>query len=205
MNPGNPCFPMLKLAAVLLVLCATVLFVAAGPAAPGAQTSLRGPYLGQTPPGTTPQVFAPDIIERARQKSGGVTSADQQEIPAVEQSIRDCIGWAKTKDFRLLYSVIANDPDFLEVHPDGKIVKGFDEFKKAEQIWKSPDFKAVRYEIRDLRIKLSRSGDVAWFAGLLDDINEWKGRPASWEDTRWTGVLEKRDGRWVMVQQHFSK
>jgi hypothetical protein len=45
---------------------------------------------------------------------------------------------------------------------------------------------------------------VAWFYCILDDINEWKGQPANWENTRWTGVLEKRDGRWVMAQQHFS-
>jgi L-ascorbate metabolism protein UlaG (beta-lactamase superfamily)/ketosteroid isomerase-like protein len=126
------------------------------------------------------------------------------ETPAIERSIRDCIGWAKTKDFKLLYGVIANDADFLEVHPDGAVVRGIDEFRKAESFWGHPDFKAIRYEIRDLKIKLSRSGDVAWFFCLLDDINEWKGRPASWENTRWTGVLEKRDGRWVMAQQHFS-
>ena len=122
----------------------------------------------------------------------------------IEKSIRDCIGWAKDKDFGLLYGVIANDPDFLEVHPDGKVVKGIEEFKKAESFWGSPDFKAIRYEIRELKIKLSKSGDVAWFFCLLDDINEWKGQPANWENTRWTGVLENRDGRWVMIQQHFS-
>jgi len=137
-------------------------------------------------------------------RAGSSVAGGGDELKQVEKAIHACIGWAKTKDFGLLYGVIANDPDFLEVHPDGKVVKGFEEFKKAEAFWGSPDFKAVRYEIRDLRIKLSRSGDVAWFSGLLDDINEWKGRPASWEDTRWTGVLEKRDGRWVMVQQHFS-
>ena len=126
---------------------------------------------------------------------------DREEIT---RTIHSCIGWAKTKDFALLYGSIANDPDFLEVHPDGRVVSGFDDFRKAEAFWGSPDFKAVRYEIRDLRIRLSKSGDVAWFYGLLDDINEWKGRPANWENTRWTGVLEKRDGRWVMVQQHFS-
>lgn len=126
------------------------------------------------------------------------------EMAAIEQSIRDCIGWAKTKDFKLLYGVIADDADFLEVYPDGAVVKGIDEFRKAEAFWSHPDFKAVRYEIRDLRIKLSRSGEVAWFFCLLDDINEWKGQPASWENARWTGVLEKRDGRWVMAQQHFS-
>jgi hypothetical protein len=32
----------------------------------------------------------------------------------------------------------------------------------------------------------------------------WDGQPANWENTRWTGVLEKRGGRWVIVQQHFS-
>jgi hypothetical protein len=45
---------------------------------------------------------------------------------------------------------------------------------------------------------------VAWFFCILDDINEWKGQPANWENTRWSGVLEKRSGRWVMAQQHFS-
>jgi L-ascorbate metabolism protein UlaG (beta-lactamase superfamily)/ketosteroid isomerase-like protein len=131
-------------------------------------------------------------------------AGSRDELGQIEKSIRDCIGWAKEKDFRLLYSVVANDADFLEVHPDGKVVKGLEEFKKAETFWASPDFKAVRYEIRDLKIQLSKSGDVAWFFCILDDINEWKGRPANWENTRWTGVLEKREGRWVMVQQHFS-
>ena len=128
----------------------------------------------------------------------------ENELGQIEQSIRDCIGWAKTKDFPLLYSIIANDADFLEVHPNDRVVKGFEEFKKTEKFWSSPDFKAVRYEIRDLKISLSKSGDVAWFFCILDDINEWKGQPANWENTRWTGVLEKRGGRWMIVQQHFS-
>ena len=136
---------------------------------------------------------------------GGLPNAPGgNEFGQIKRPIRDCIGWAKTKDFRLLYGVIANDPDFLEVHPDGAVVKGFEDFKKAEKFWGSPDFKAVRYEIRDLKIKLSKSGDVAWFYCILDDINEWKGQPANWENARWTGVLEKRDGRWMMAQQHFS-
>jgi len=145
-----------------------------------------------------------EVIEKARKSVGPAGAPNDDEAGAVERSIRNCIGWAKNKDFSVLYGVIANDPDFLEVHPDGKVVKGFAEFKKAEAFWGSPDFKAIRYEIRDLRINFSKSGDVAWFYCLLDDINEWKGQPANWENTRWTGVLERRDGRWVMVQQHFS-
>jgi ketosteroid isomerase-like protein len=128
----------------------------------------------------------------------------EEEKQLVEKVINSSIGWAKNKDINLLHSIIANDPDFLEVHPGAKVVKGYDEFRKAEAFWLSPDFKAIRYEINDLKVTISRSGDAAWWFCMLDDINQWKGKPANWEDTRWTGVLEKRKGKWVIVQQHFS-
>lgn len=128
----------------------------------------------------------------------------QSEKKLVEKTIHNCIGWAKNKDIKLLYSVIANDTNFIEIHPDNRVVKGFEEFRKAEGFWMDPDFKAIRYEIKDLTINFSLSGEIAWFYCVLDDINEWKGQPANWVNTRWTGVLEKRDGRWVIVQQHFS-
>lgn len=128
----------------------------------------------------------------------------EAELAAVREAIDGTISWARTKDLEQLYSIIANDPEYLEVHPGDFVVRSFAEFQKLEQFWLSPDFRAVRHELRDLRISLSRGGDVAWFYCELDDINEWKGKPASWIDARWTGVLEKRDGRWRMVQMHFS-
>ena len=126
------------------------------------------------------------------------------EKQLVEKAIHNSIGWAKDKDIGLLYSIIANDSNYLEVDPGDRIVKGFQDFKKAEEFWMSDDFKAVRYEIKDLKINFSDSGDVAWFFCFLDEINEWKGQPATWENTRWTGVLEKRGNNWIMVQMHFS-
>lgn len=130
--------------------------------------------------------------------------AREAEVAAVREAIDGTISWARTKDFDRLYSIIADDPDYLEVHPEDGVVKSFAEFRKLEAFWRSPDFRSIRHEIRDLRISLSRSGDVAWFYCILDDINEWKGQPSSWINARWTGVLEKRDGRWRMVQMHFS-
>ncbi len=127
-----------------------------------------------------------------------------EEKQLVEKAIHNSIGWAKNKDLNLLYSIIANDTNYIEVQPDGRIVKGFQDFKKAEAFWMHPDFKAIRYEIRELKVTFSKSCEVAWFSCILDDINEWKGQPANWENTRWTGVLEKRDGQWKMVQMHFS-
>jgi hypothetical protein len=128
----------------------------------------------------------------------------ETEKQLVERTIRNSIGWAKNKDINLLYSIISNDTNYVEVDPNERIVKGFQDFKKAEDFWMSDDFRAIRYEIRDLTINFSKSGDTAWFFCMLDDINEWKGQPANWEDTRWTGVLERKEGKWIIVQMHFS-
>lgn len=137
------------------------------------------------------------------QKPDNVFNAEAERAK-IETAICNSIGWAKNKDLKLLYSVIANDSNYLEVDPEDRIVVGFNEFKKAEAFWMNPDFKAIRYDIQDLKINFSQTGTVAWFYCKLNDINEWKGQPANWENTRWTGVLEKRDCNWVIVQMHFS-
>ena len=127
------------------------------------------------------------------------------EKTAIEKALYNSISvWAKTKDTSLLYSIIATDENFLEVHPDNRVVKGITEFKKAEKFWLDPRFKAVKSEVWDLKINISLDGTVAWFYCMLNDMNEWDGKPANWENTRWTGVFEKRNGKWRIVQQHFS-
>jgi ketosteroid isomerase-like protein len=132
------------------------------------------------------------------------TNDQSAELHLIEQAIRGSIGWAKNKDFDLLYSIIADDSNYLEVDPGHSLIVGIEQFKKNEKLWGSPDFKAIRYDFRDLKITLSQSGEVAWYYCILNDINEWKGQPLSWENVRWTGILEKRKGKWVIVQMHFS-
>jgi len=128
----------------------------------------------------------------------------ETEIKEISRVIDSCIGWFKTKDFDLSFSTVANDSNFLEVHPNDRVVRGFEQFRKNSEIFKNPDFLYSRHEIKNLKITLSRSGENAWFFCILNDINTWKGQPANWENARWTGVLEKREGRWIIVQQHFS-
>ena len=128
----------------------------------------------------------------------------EAEIKEISAVIDSCIGWFKTKDFELLFSSVANDENYLSVHPSDRVVKGFEQFEKNSEIYKNPDFQYVRHDLKDLTVNLSESGDVAWFYCMLDDINTWQGQPASWENTRWTGVLVKKDERWAIVQQHFS-
>lgn len=126
------------------------------------------------------------------------------EKAAIEQSIRASIAWALTKDRPLLERVIAHDPELFIFNPDSTSVVGWEAFVKGFDFWMDPRFKATVFDLRDLRIRRSRGGDVAWFSGIVDDLAEWDGKPVGWKDTRWTGVLEKRDGRWAIVQMHFS-
>lgn len=126
------------------------------------------------------------------------------EMREISKAIDSCIGWFKTKNFELLFNTIADDPNYISIHPSNRVVRGIEQFKKNAEIYKDPGFQYVRHELKDLTINLSKSGDVAWFYCILDDINTWKGQPANWENARWTGVLEKREGGWGIVQQHFS-
>jgi len=127
------------------------------------------------------------------------------EKAMLERMVRDSIGWALTKDRPLLERIIAHDDDLFMFNPDSKSTTiGWEAFAKNFEFWMDPRFKATHSEVRDLRLTIARDGGVAWFSAILDDLGEWDGRPIGWKDTRWTGVIEKRDGRWVIVQMHFS-
>lgn len=136
------------------------------------------------------------------------TNIDREaEIAAVKEAINTSIKWClPDKDREKLYRHAARDSAFFIFHPDSKsTIVGFDNFEKhCESIFFDPRFKATSSEIKDLRINLSPEGTVAWFSCLLDDYGEWDGREIGWTNARWTGVLEKRDGKWLLVQQHFS-
>ena len=124
----------------------------------------------------------------------------------VEKTIHTAIGWALTKDLDGLYAAIAQDEDFFIFHPDSKsTILGFKVFKQfGERVWLNQAFNATDYAIKDLRVTFAELGNVAWFSCMLDDHAEWNGQPTGWDNCRWTGTLERRDGRWVMVQMHFS-
>jgi hypothetical protein len=124
----------------------------------------------------------------------------------VAQVINDSIGWALTKNKTRLFDIMTHDDDFFIYHPDSKsTIIGFEAFRQfAERAWMSDAFKATDFAIRDLHLRFSEARTVAWYACLLDDHGEWNGKPSGWDNCRWTGVVEKRDGKWVIVQMHFS-
>jgi len=127
---------------------------------------------------------------------------DESEIRRI---LHDAFGWALAKDRALFESIFAKDDDFFTFYPDSKsTVRGWSQFEKFLDGWMDPRNVSKGYEIRDLRIVVSRKGDTAWFSAIADDEGEFDGKPWGAKDVRWTGVLERRGGNWRICQQHMS-
>jgi ketosteroid isomerase-like protein len=138
--------------------------------------------------------------------SGCLKQPDRnKEINEIEKVINNSIGWFKDKDFDLLYSTMTNSSDLFMYQLDTKsTITSFDEFKKYSVGWQNPKVRYAGHKFIDLKITLSKSGDCAWFHTKLEDCASVNDRPARCFTTRYTGVLEKRDGHWLIVEQHFS-
>ena len=139
----------------------------------------------------------------------GRTAVDvASETAVVDSVIRfAAVRWALDKDTAAMFRHFAHDSTLFWFSPDSAgTIRGFPAQKRmVEQVLMNPAFVAVSSDFRDMRINLSRGGHVAWWSCIYDDRNTWQGRPVDWENVRWTGVAEKREGTWVIVQMHFSK
>jgi ketosteroid isomerase-like protein len=128
------------------------------------------------------------------------TSPDYE---TVKTTIEQSIGWAIEKDFDAMFRLWDENMFHFWLFENSQVV-GLDSFKIYSEQWKDPDFRGTRFEFKDLRIVFSRSGDVAWYSCFLDDCGSYKGREYCLENVFQTGVLEKKDGRWVHVLMHGS-
>jgi hypothetical protein len=128
------------------------------------------------------------------------------EYDVVKAVIEDSIGWAIEKNLDRLLEIFAGDDDLLVwwVGSNGGATSIDDLKKTAEEVWMTADFQATAFEFRDVRIRFSRDGTVAWYSCHLDDCGTWKGQEFCASDVRNTGVLEKRGDQWTIVQSHAS-
>ena len=130
-------------------------------------------------------------------------AAGSADHDAVKRAIEQSIGWAIEKDFEAMFRLWADDMFHFWLTSDSTVV-GLEDFKKHAERWRDPDFRGTRFEFRDLRIVFSRSGDVAWYSCRLDDCGSFKGEEFCLNDVFQTGVLERREGRWVHTLMHGS-
>lgn len=127
------------------------------------------------------------------------------DYETVKQIIYDSLGWAFDKNYDRLFDIWANDENMLSFFLYSKsMASGIAAFKKNVEKFRTPDFKATKLEHREMKIIFSKNGDVAWFSCWIDDCGAYKGQESCVMNALKTGVLEKRDGKWVMVLCHSS-
>ena len=143
-------------------------------------------------------VFSVLLVGRAL--SQGTASS---EYEAVKKAIEQSIGWAVEKDFDAMFRLWDDNMFHFWLFSNSRVV-GLDSFKIYAEQWRDPDFRGTRFQFKDLRIVLSHSGDVAWYSCFLDDCGSYKGKESCLENVFQTGVLEKKDGRWVHMLMHGS-
>lgn len=107
------------------------------------------------------------------------------------------------RDIELLSDVMAHDEDMVNFGTDSD--ERWTGWNELEEIYRKQFEAITKYEIsrHEQVVKLNPSADTAWFSEILkarveamDDIYELS--------LRISGVLEKRDGKWVIVHFHRS-
>ncbi|MEN8224680.1 MAG: nuclear transport factor 2 family protein [Bacteroidota bacterium] len=110
----------------------------------------------------------------------------------------------ESEDFTTVENTWAPDADIVLFGTEGdEQLVGFESIKKAM----SKQFDEVEntlINISDQKIRINDQGTAAWFSEILDYNFIYLGENMSFEGIRFTGVLEKRDGKWKLVQGHLS-
>jgi len=134
--------------------------------------------------------------------SSVVASASEATDP--ESAIRTMVRANAEKDLPTLSRLIAHDGDITSYTIGGRKYVGWPEFERE---MREEFINVQKLEIPILDLKVWTKGDVAWFAMELDYIRyvgEGPEQKRTLLPLRETGVLERRDGRWVLLSWHES-
>ena len=127
--------------------------------------------------------------------------ADQKTHDEVAVTLQGMFEAYAKRDLNGVLAFWAPDPDVLMIGSgaDEKSV-GLNQFTKSlMRDWNQSEKASINFK----DIAVSAAGAVAWFATdvtFSGQINEEKFDLPG----RLTGVMEKRDGEWLLVQMHFS-
>jgi len=137
--------------------------------------------------------------------SGGTQEVDIEAEKAKVKSVVDQFEqfW-ETEDMDLLARIMAHDADMVNYGSDAaEHFVGWEALKESVEKM-LPSLENTKITVKDQVIKVHPSGNVAWFSEVWDWDLVVEGKPVHSGDQRLTGVLEKRNGSWVLVQFHNS-
>ena len=126
------------------------------------------------------------------------------ETLAIEQLLENYIIANETQDFGLIESIWAPESDIILYGTDShERLMGWTNIRSAIKS-QFGQIEETYISASDQFIKINCTGSTAWFAEALSYNFMYQGEARKYEGLRFTGVLEKMDGEWKLVQAHLS-
>ena len=110
----------------------------------------------------------------------------------------------ENRDLDLLLTCFSDKPDIIILGTDENEL-WVDKNSMGESQKKAYEtFSTVRLSVRDKILKMCRNGGQAWFYMKVNWYVESEGKQFTFSGIRTTGVLEKENDQWQIVQLHTS-
>jgi len=108
------------------------------------------------------------------------------------------------QNLNLIKEVWAANPDIVVIGTNSnETLIGWEAIKNALK----RQFETIEdtyISVRDQRIEINDTGNTSWFSEIVNYNYIYQGKPVKYEGLRFTGVLEKINGDWFIVQSHMS-
>lgn len=130
------------------------------------------------------------------------SAAPADEPLDAETTLRVLVTANAEKDLATMSKYMSHDADAIGYTIDGRKYEGWPALAAD---MRSEFDSVVKLEIPISKLQLWHNGDIAWFAMELDYIRHVNpGDQPMTLPLRETGVLERRDGHWILVSWHES-
>lgn len=130
---------------------------------------------------------------------------DQQAaIKEIQTVLENYVIANETQQLELIHSIWAPSEDIVVIGTDqDEMLVGWTQIEAA--IKKQFDnFEETYIAVTDQIIKVNETGNTGWFSEIVHYSFLYQGKPQSFEGIRFTGVINKSNGEWHIVQSHMS-
>jgi ketosteroid isomerase-like protein len=143
-----------------------------------------------------------------RDKVGQVSILDpaalSKEVDKVEMVLERYVIASEKQDLDLIHNIWAPDTNIMVIGTEGtERLIGWSEIQDAFRV----QFNSIQQpylSVHDQVIGINPTGTTAWFSEVLNYSFIRDEKPVRLEGVRFTGVMERRDSVWLIVQSHLS-
>jgi hypothetical protein len=128
----------------------------------------------------------------------------EKELSEIENVLEKYVIANENQNFTLIEEIWAGEDNILLLGTDSdEIYTGWVQIKNAIK-HQFNSFEDTYIVISNQRIEINDTGNTAWFSEMLNYNFIYQGEAKSFEGIRFTGVLNKNEGKWELVQAHLS-